>query len=83
MLHRDCVRMTKLEMDKIIRDYALESYHVKGYPDGSYELRFGDDDPLDLLQKAELEIETMKVQIRYLMTKVHKIDYTQAEELIK
>lgn len=83
MLYRDGIRVNRLEMEKIIRDFALRSFHVKCYPDGSYELRFGEGDPLDLLQKAELEIETMKVQIRYLMTKVHKIDYTQAEELIQ
>lgn len=83
MLYRDCVRLTELEMQRIIKDYALDSYHIKVFEDGSYELRFGENDPLELLKKAELEIETMKVQIRYLLTKVHKIDYTKAEELVK
>lgn len=83
MLHRNSVRMTKPEMEKIVRDYALESYHVNAYRDGSYELLWGDSDPMNLLQQAQLEIETMKVQIRYLMTKAYGIDYTKAEELVK
>lgn len=100
MLHRNSVRMTKPQMEKVIKDYMLESYHVLAYDNGGYELLYGDDDPLKLLceaekhiaalepqvkrlREAELEIETMKVQIRYLMTELYGIDYTTAEELVK
>jgi hypothetical protein len=74
--------MTKAEMEKIVKDYAIESYHVTALPDGGFELRYGPNDPAELLRQAEMEIETMKVQIRWLMTMCYNIDYTRAEELI-
>lgn len=83
MLHRDGICITVPEMQKIVKDYAVESYHVTMMENGGCILRFGDDDPMVLLHQKELEIETLKAQVRFLMTMAYGIDYSRAEELVK
>ena len=75
--------MTKEQMQQMVDSFQLRSYHVTIEDDENVILRFGDDDPMEVIRKKDMEIEVMKTQLSYLMSLTHDMPYGKTEGLIR
>ncbi len=62
------------EIAAFVKQFNVDSFHVRQEGDGKYEMLCWEDDPLKIVEKLKMEISVLKSQLRTAMEMYYAVE---------